>query len=343
MKIKIVPALFIMFCLFSCSKTPPPVCPCVNGKILYESHECVCDNCWTGLACEIEKECNKGQTCNPLTGDCEFNTPIDTINIDTIQTDFEDNDIYFALVSGGTFEMGCTNEQSVFENCKSDEFPVHTVSINNFYLSKHEVTNAQYVEFLNELGVQQNGNYNNQEYIDINNNFYLHYDYNDQVFKVDIGKEDLPVTEVTWYGASAYCNWVGGRLPTEAEWEYAARGGENGLNTSYSGSDNIDEIAWYGLNSGGKYHAVGTKNPNELGIYDLTGNVWEWCNDWYNNDYYQNESSFNNPQGPQTGNFKVVRGGAFGTTEYLRLSYRSPNNYPTYSFNYIGFRVAKDF
>ena len=152
--------------------------------------------------------------------------------------------------------------------------------------------------------------------------------------------ENCPVIEVTGYGAKAYCEWKGGRLPTEAEWEYAARGGNKSKGYKYPGSNSIDDVAWYLGNSNGETHPVGTKQPNELGIFDLIGNVREWCNDWYDEDYYKN-SPKNNPQGPSSGRDRVLRGGSWDFDDlYCRVADRDYYN-PDYSPPYGGFRLAR--
>ncbi len=129
------------------------------------------------------------------------------------------------------------------------------------------------------------------------------------------------------------------RLPTEAEWEYVARGGKQSQDYKYSGSNNIDEVAWYTGNSGGNTHPVGTKASNELGIYDMSGNVWEWCSDLYDKNYYT-YSPQNNPQGSARSTGRVLRGGSwFNIADYCRVANRL-GNYPFSIYNYYGFRIA---
>jgi sulfatase modifying factor 1 len=142
-----------------------------------------------------------------------------------------------------------------------------------------------------------------------------------------------PVTNITWFDAARFCNWVsdesgrprayriegsdllwekskdGYRLPTEAEWEYAARGGMLARNRVYAGSDRIDEVAWYDGNSGGQIHEGGRKKSNELGLYDMSGNIWEWCWDWYDENYLTQAGTRMDPTGPDQGIYRVVRGG----------------------------------
>ena len=196
-------------------------------------------------------------------------------------------------VKGSTFQMGCTSEQG--SDSQDDAKPVHSVTISSFYLSATEVTNAQYCEFLNAYGSDtvKSGEYSGQPMI-------IEWPWG--VKRSDIaswqpqtGYENHPAVPISWVGANEYCQWRGVRLPTEAEWEYAARGGQNGKSTKYAGSNNIDDVAWYCDNSSvanssreGKRWTMPVKQkaPNELGLYDMSGNVWEWCVDWYKADFY---------------------------------------------------------
>ena len=154
--------------------------------------------------------------------------------------------------------------------------------------------------------------------------------------------DDNPIVNVTWDEAKAYCAWVGGRLPTEAEWEYAAGAGSS---NTYSGGNQIERFAYYKDNSGGKANGVGLKAGNEFRLKDMTGNVLEWCADWYApNQYSQNEP--NDPKGPSAGSEKVIRGGAYNSVtnstqdgNQLRITYRN-SEAPSARKPYIGFRVA---
>jgi serine/threonine protein kinase/formylglycine-generating enzyme required for sulfatase activity len=218
--------------------------------------------------------------------------------------------IEMVLVKGGTFDMGDT-----FNEGYPDEKPVHSVTVSDFYIGKTEVTQKQWVAIMGS----------NPSYF--------------------IG-DNRPVESVTWNDVQEFIRKLnartGGnfRLPTEAEWEYAARGGNKSRGYKYSGSNNVDEVAWYDGNSNDRTHPVGTKKPNELGIYDMSGNVWEWCADWYDKAYYSN-SPYENPTGPASSQVRVLRGGSwyhFGY--YLRCSYRY-GVYPIDRYSVIGFRLVR--
>ncbi len=232
------------------------------------------------------------------------------------------------FVKGGTFTMGRPEGEGA-----DDEHPQHQVTLNDFYIGKYEVTNAEYAKFLNAKGkYEENGN----TWIEINES---EIDLEGGKFKVREGKENYPVIEVTWYGATAYAEWAGGRLPTEAEWEYAARGGNKSQGYKYSGGNLYDVVAWFAENADAETHKVGTKQPNELGIYDMSGNVWELCSDWYNKDYYEN-SPTNNPQGPSSGTHKVRRGGSKANyAEDIPVYYRKDIELVS-GYDYVGFRIV---
>ena len=231
------------------------------------------------------------------------------------------------LVKGGTFLVGS-------EEISSDEEPVHPVSLNNFYIGKSEVTQAEWTAIM--------GN-------------------NPSVFK----GENLPVENVSWYQAVEFCNKKsreeglipcysgsgdqvtcdftadGYRLPTEAEWEYACQGGRESRHYEYSGSAHLDQLAWFELNSAYKTQPVKGKKPNELGIYDMSGNVAEWCWDRYDGAYYQ-KSPQKNPTGPASGENRLYRGGhVCDPGEWLRYwkRFSSP---PLYKYFNLGLRVVRN-
>jgi len=214
-------------------------------------------------------------------------------------------------VCGGTFTMGCTDEQG--GECLAWEKPAHKVTLSSYSIGKHEVTQGLWKEVMSD---------NPSEYKDDDN---------------------LPVENVSWEDCQEFIrklNEITGqnfRLPTEAEWEYAARGGKRGNGNKFSGSNNIDDVAWCDDNSDRRTHLVGTKQPNELGIYDMSGNVWEWCSDKYG-DY--TADSQNNPTGPSSGTEYVNRGGSWDDLAGgCRVSRRSGNS-TGYGNSSIGFRLV---
>ncbi len=221
--------------------------------------------------------------------------------------------IEMVYVQHGTFTMGATSEQG--SDACSDEKPAHSVTLTrDYYVGKYEVTQKLWKAVM--------GN-------------------NPSNFKGD----DLPVEQVSWNDVQEFLrklNSITGRnfrLPTEAEWEFAARGGTKSRGYKYSGSNDVGSVAWYDGNSGSKTHTVGSKSSNELGIYDMTGNVWEWCQDWFDSGYYSKSPS-TNPTGASTGSRRVDRGGSWlNNARRCRVSYRI-NDYPDFRYASIGFRLA---
>jgi formylglycine-generating enzyme required for sulfatase activity len=244
------------------------------------------------------------------------------------------------LVETGSFEMGS-------ETGAANEQPVHGVNITRpFYIGRYEVTFDEYDLFCDgTVGIRRPSD----------NGW---------------GRGNRPATNVTWYDAVAYCNWLSGqhgltpcydqvgknvmwdrscdgyRLPTEAEWEYAARGGSLSQGYTYAGGDDPDRVAWY-ADPGGASHPVGEKLPNELGLYDMSGNIWEWCWDRYDGTYYA-RSPENNPAGPRSGDGDIYfgpersrRGGCFKeAADVLRTTYRSFDS-SAYIGNSSGFRLVR--
>ena len=248
--------------------------------------------------------------------------------------------VNFAMVfvKGGTFTMGNKNGRYF-------EYFEHEVTLDDFYISNLEITNQQFCKFLNEYGSVKvkSGEGKDDIMIKLSN---LHRNNDWGIHKIDDkwmpakGYEKHPVIFVDWYGAKEYCKWAGGRLPTEAEWEYAARGGSKSRKYEYSGSNSGWSISWNSSNSKKKTHKVGTKKPNELGIYDMSGNVWEWCEDTFE-DYYYKNNPITNPCNKNKGKYKSIRGGACTTTAKTGKVYaRNRGDYKKVSTD-LGFRIVK--
>ena len=212
-------------------------------------------------------------------------------------------------VPGGTFTMGATSEQG--SDAYDNEKPAHSVTLSSYYIGQTEVTQALWMAVMGS---------------------------NPSFFKGD----QRPVEQVSWNDCQTFISRLNAktgknfRLPTEAEWEYAARGGHSG-GSKYAGSDNINSVAWYDDNSSDETHNVATKSPNSLGIYDMSGNVWEWCQDWYGG---YSSSSVTNPKGHSGGDNRVNRGGSWSRLAWFsRVSVRYFNT-PSYSRHYLGLRLV---
>lgn len=221
-------------------------------------------------------------------------------------------------VEGGTFIMGCTAEQG--SDCMSAEEPAVPISVSTFYLSKYEVTQSLWVTVMGENPSDQQGCGN------------------------------CPVEGISWEDAQFFIQNLSTktgtqyRLPTEAEWEYAARGGEQSRGTKYSGSASVDEVAWCGVYRDGNTHPVGQKAANEIGLFDMSGNVAEYCEDWYSGDTYRliDRPNTSNPQGPDRGNNRVMRGGSFNShAKNCRVSYRTYNRPDNRLLEGCGLRIAR--
>ena len=246
-------------------------------------------------------------------------TPAETLPAATTPADIATNMI---RVPGGTFTMGCQDGRDT--DCESDEKPAHEVTLSSFSISKYEVTQAQWRAV---MGSGSDPSYNS-------------------------GCDACPVEQVSWNDIQEFLQKLNAqtgqnyRLPTEAEWEYAARGGTKSRGYLYSGSNTIGEVAWYRDNyEEGNTHGtekttrpVGGKKPNELGLYDMSGNVYEWCSDWYG--AYEN-SAQQNPRGPESGSSRVYRGGSWsnypGNCRSANRNYWGPPN----RYAYVGFRLAR--
>lgn len=239
----------------------------------------------------------------------EQNTAPVTPNI----LNFTVNGVSFKMirVKGGTFTMGATTGQR--NGALDSEYPAHEVMLSTYYIGATQVTQKLWQAVMGS---------------------------NPSRF---IGDLNRPVECVSWLECQEFVkrlNEMTGRrfrLPTEAEWEFAARGGNKSGNYRYAGSDNLDDVAWYDVNSVNEPHPVATKIANELGLYDMLGNLWEWCQDWYD-DY--NSGSQTNPTGPNEGYYRVSRGGSWrNDPSFFRMSFRSGNN-PAYKWDDRGFRLA---
>ena len=227
---------------------------------------------------------------------------------------FTVNGVTFKMIAveGGKFTMGATAEQD--GDAESAEKPTHQVTLSSYSIGETEVTQALWVAVMGSNPSDFTGNL------------------------------QCPVECVSWNDCQEFITKLNQlteanfRLPTEAEWEYAARGGNKSEGYKYAGSNTIDEVAWYGGNAEGT-HAVGIKAPNELGLYDMSGNVYEWCQDWYSGSYYSSSPS-TNPTGPASGSNRVNRGGGWRSNAgYCRVSYRDDNT-PSYSSRSLGLRLA---
>jgi formylglycine-generating enzyme required for sulfatase activity len=218
----------------------------------------------------------------------------------------------FVLIPAGTFTMGSPDSD---RNANNDEKPAHQVTISKpFYMSKYEVTQAQWKAVM--------GN-------------------NPSRFK---DKPEHPVENVSWHDVQAFIkklnaqgNGVSYHLPTEAQWEYAVRAGHQGVYSFGDDAAKLGEYAWYDQNSGGETHPVGTRKPNAWGLYDMHGNVWEWVQDWYDEDYYHNSPKVD-PQGPDAGADRVYRGGGWGNAALVARSASRLWSHPGVRDDDLGFR-----
>jgi formylglycine-generating enzyme required for sulfatase activity len=221
--------------------------------------------------------------------------------------------IEFVRVPGGCYEMGCGSWASGANACDSDETPAHEVCVDDFYIGTYEVTQGQWVKLMG----------GNPSHFNKGNSY--------------------PVERISWNDVQEFIRKINGksgrsfRLPTEAEWEYACRSG--GREERYCGGNIAKDFSWYFGSSSGTTHPVGTKSPNDLGIYDMSGNVWEWVQDWYGENYYSTTPR-NNPQGPSSGTNHVSRGGSWDRIPKIgRATYRARYSSDSRNFN-IGFRLV---
>ena len=230
-----------------------------------------------------------------------------TVSLSTELNKLINNMVY---VSGGTFTMGGTSEQG--SDADDSEKPTHSVTLSSYYICKYEVTQALWRAVMGS---------------------------NPSYFKGD----NLPVEQVSWNDCQTFINRLNSytgrnfRLPTEAEWEFAARGGNYSRHYKYSGSNYIGDVAWYTDNSGNRTHPVGTKQANELGLYDMSGNVYEWCSDWSGSYSSYSQS---NPTGAASGSCRVLRGGCwYIVARYCRSSFRY-DDAPGSGYYCLGLRLV---
>jgi len=230
------------------------------------------------------------------------------------------------MVKGGSFKMGANDGYD-------DEKPVHNVSLSDFYICKYETTVAQYRAFCMATGRKMPADPNE-----------AWYEEHDMVGKW-IWVDNNPITNITWYDAEAYCKWLSEisgetyKLPTEAQWEFAARGGLKSKGYKYSGSNNIKEVSWFDETTNEKGpKPVGKLKSNELGIYDMSGNAWEWCADKYGK---YTSAVAKDPQGTDKGAYRVIRGGSWYYVEEMSRVTARDGPYPYYTNYNYGFRVAK--
>jgi formylglycine-generating enzyme required for sulfatase activity len=249
---------------------------------------------------------------------CTTTSPSDTPAVATAATlDIRDNLTYplmgiMVFVKGGTFTMGCIDGRD--SKCYDHEKPAHQVTLSSFYLAETEVTQKQWRAVMGS----------------------------DPSYFNDC--DDCPVEQVSWNDIQEFLQKLNAmskgiryRLPTEAEWEYAARGGARSGNYQYAGSNNLTAVAQYDRNAEDKTHPIKSLSPNELGLYDMSGNVLEWCADWFD-DYP--EGPVKNPTGPPGGSYRVLRGGSWlSSAGGCRVSFRN-FDVPGYRYIYFGFRVA---
>ncbi len=259
------------------------------------------------------------------------------------------------LVKGGSFMMGCLEGDT---DCQSDEKPRHEVILSDFYMSKYEVTVSEFEAFINATAYKTDAEKSGGSYIWNGSEWTkkegVTWRCDTKGNKRPRSEYNHPVIHVSWNDANAYARWKGARLPTEAEWEYAAR--SRGQNQKWAGTSSESSLDSYGnfcdkncseswkkenANDGYEGTApVGSFASNDLGIYDMTGNVWEWCSDWYESDYYQ-KSPKSNPKNTNIKKYRSLRGGSwYNVPRLCRTSNRS-SGIPTYTYYVAGFRLAQ--
>lgn len=267
-------------------------------------------------ACTLNPGCpDHGKQILPLdsmfcpTCGCKLENNTKQVNEDRSKVSFAIGSVSFNMikVEGGTFKMGSTTGEG-------RERPVHEVTLSPYYIGETQVTQALWTEVMGE---------NPSDFIG----------------------DNKPVNRVNWFDCEHFIKKLNEitnqkfRFPTEAEWEFSARGGKKSKGYEYAGSNKIEDVAWFDDNSNGEVHQITKKKPNELGIYDMSGNVWEWCQDWGERGYYK-KSPNKDPQGPSSGTSRVVRGGGRNSIAgNCRIAYRNFNS-PDNKRSSIGLRLV---
>ncbi len=251
------------------------------------------------------------------------------------------------LVQGGTFTIGCTKEQEA--DCYTEEKPSHKVTVKGFYINKYTVTVKEFEVFVKETnyvtGAEQVGwspTYDGKKWQNKVTGINWRHNLDGSVYNEN--ERNKPVIRVTWLDATEFCKWLSKktnkkyRLPTEAEWEYAAIGGNKSRGYKFAGGNAINFLAWQDDTT---THVVGQKIPNELGLYDMSGNVWQWCSDWQVDEDYTSAPVVN-PKGGATGNFRIRRGGSWRSNgKNCRVAIRGWSQ-PDGSDLETGFRLVRD-
>ncbi len=261
-----------------------------------------------------------------------------------ITSNFSSNEdlpfIQMVFVQGGTFDMGGKSGDQ-------DELPIHAVTLNDFEISAYEITVSQFREFIQETGYKTEAEIEGWSWIfDGEWKKKVGYDWELNT-NGDIAGDNEPVTFVSWGDSQRFTEWLSTkfnarfRLPTEAEWEYAARGGVHSGRWDYAGGEIAPLLGWFKTNAEGGAHQVGEQRANELNLYDMSGNVWEWCLDWYGESYYARSSS-SNPKGVLSSEFRVLRGGSWNNSEESGRVTNRHKNRPNERDSFTGFRVVRE-
>ncbi|MEM6262952.1 MAG: formylglycine-generating enzyme family protein [Bacteroidota bacterium] len=266
--------------------------------------------------------------------------------IDQLEADvFEMEQLFLSnleYVDGGTYIMG--------NDFNDMEKPTHEVRVSGFFMGKYEVTISEFAHFVEKTGYKSEAErvggsevVSGDKWVFTEGVSWQHDEFGNTRAEMDWSR--YPVIHVSWYDASAYCKWVSEqtgytfRLPREAEWEYAALGGIYATPHTYAGGETPQQLGWYQGNSDRKVHPIGQLQSNEVNLFDMSGNVWEWCHDWYN--LYPAYKQIN-PDGSSTGTGRVIRGGCWIRGERAMEVTARGNYAPKRTFGHIGFRVVRE-